>query len=255
MRLAFLLLIAFTATIQTDSGTMREQPTDPYGKAVLADQPVSYHRFNETTGTTAADATGRGHDAVYKGDIKLGEPSAYPALGMAALFDGKSTRVQIPSHADFKFGKGDFSIECWFSCRESLSTRGDILKYKGEGKDLGIFKPVGNNNLLTVARPGRQFQAQTDPFAVGVWHHVVYVRRAGVDMWYVDGAPSGTATGHNLNIDMNVDLLIGADHDGNPNDIVSAFVWNGLIDELAFYNQALTAQQIAKHYKAAQQKP
>jgi hypothetical protein len=224
-----------------------------YGEAVLKDNPIAYFHFDETAGEAAVDATGNGHDATYKGEIALGERAAFPGLGTAASFDGKASRVQIPRHETFRFGKKDFSIEFWFNCRETLSTRGDIFTFKGEGKDFGILKPVGNTNFIAIARPSRAFQAQTDPFSIGVWHHAVFARKAAVDRWYIDGAESGPSVGSEQAIDMNVDILIGMNHFGAPDRIDTKTAWNGLIDELAIYNSALTEDQVESHFQAAKQ--
>lgn len=226
---------------------------DPYGDAVLAHKPVAYFRFEEAGGEAAADASGNDHNGIYLGEIVHGERSAYPNLGTAALFGGAGSRMQIPRSAAFDFGKRDFSIEFWFNCLETLGGRGDIFTYKGAGKDFGIFKPAGNANLIAIARPYRAFQAQTDPFSIGIWHHAVYVRRAEVDRWYVDGVLSGTATGNRQAIDMNADIVIGMNHYGDLDRLDTRCAWNGLIDEVAIYGQALSQQQVEAHFQAARQ--
>lgn len=226
---------------------------ESYEREVLADRPIAYYRFNEAKGTVAVDATGNGRDGTYKGEVILDAPSAYSGLGKAAAFGGAKSHVHIPKHEAFKFGKGDFSVEFWLNCRETLATRGDILSYKGEGKDFAFFKPAGNTNLLSFADPGRPFSAQTDPLLLGVWHHAVYVRRANVDQWYIDGELSGTATRNVMVIDMNADVLIGANYSGVPENIDDLCLWNGLIDELAFYNVALSSDRIRAHFEAAKQ--
>jgi trimeric autotransporter adhesin len=224
-----------------------------YSETVLKDRPIAYFRFDETAGEAAADATGNGHDAVYKGDVTLGEPSAFPGLGAAALFGGKDGRVQVPRHKAFKFEKKDFTIEFWFNCKETLSTRGDLFTFKGKGKDFGVFKPVGNTNLIGITRPYRPFQAQTDPFSIGVWHHAAFVRKSAVDRWYLDGVASGPSVGNEQTIDMDADLLIGVNHYGDPNRLDTKTAWNGLIDEVAIYGAALTDRQIESHFKAAKE--
>jgi hypothetical protein len=249
----FASVAALVVGLAIPSVAARAEESNPYAAAVLADRPISFHRCDEAEGKYAEDATGNEHRGALK-NVKGGEPSAHPALGTCFVFNGKSSRVQIPAHSDYKVGKGDFSVEFWFNCHNPMNSRGEILKFKGEGKDFGILKPVGNSNFIAVARPDRPFQAQTDPFSIGVWHHAVYVRRGGVDHWYLDGSLTGTSTGNSLVMDMNADILIGADHHGDPNRVARDNCWNGLIDELAIYASALTAGQVEAHYKAAQVK-
>jgi hypothetical protein len=248
-RTVIAVLLAGGLSLLRATATFAE--SNPYAAAVLADRPISFHRFEETEGTIAVDATGNGHAGVLK-HVQGGDASAYPALGTAFSFNGKNSHVRIPADPAYKVGKGDFSVELWFNCHKTMKARGEVFKFKGEGKDFGFFKPHGNSNLITTARPTQPFQAQTDPFSLGVWHYAVYVRRSGVDHWYVDGLLSGTATGNSLVIDMNVDILIGADHFYGPNRIVSESMWKGLIDEVAIYPVALSAERVMAHFKSAQ---
>jgi hypothetical protein len=243
-----LLLIGFFLTACCGLATAEDTS---YRDAVLKDKPVAYFRLDETAGEAAIDATGNKHDATYKGEVVLGEKSAFPALGTAALFGGKGSRVQIPRHEAFKFGKQDFAIEFWFNCRETLSTRGDVFTFKGAGKDFGLLKPVGNTNLIAIARPSRAFQSQTDPFSIGVWHHAVFVRKAEIDRWYVDGVASGPSVGSDQALDMNVDILIGVNHFGDTAKIDEKTAWNGLVDEVAIYGAALNNKQVQAHFETA----
>lgn len=245
--------ILLTICLLTTIASAAIAEDNSYRDAVLKDKPIAYFRFDETADEAAIDATGNKHDAAYKGEVVLGEKSAFPALGTAVLFGGKGSRVQIPRHEAFKFSKKDFAIEFWFNCRETLSTRGDVFTFKGEGKDFGILKPVGNTNLITIARPSRAFQGQTDPFSTGVWHHAAFVRKAEIDRWYVDGTASGPSVGSDQSLDMNVDILIGMNHIGDPAKIDEKTAWNGLIDELAIYGAALGDKQVQAHFEAARE--
>lgn len=247
------VVVAMVACIALTQATMVNAEVNSYSAAVLKDNPISFHRFNEASGDIASDATGNGHTAKLF-DVQVGESSAYSKLGTAFNFNGTNSHVKIPADAAYKVGKGDFSVELWFNCQSSLKARNELFKYKGEGKDFGFFKPHGNGNIIATARPTQPFQAQTDPFSLGVWHHAVYVRRAGVDHWFIDSALSGTATGNSLVMDMNVDIVIGADHYYNPNRIVLDSIWRGQIDELAIYPTALSSERVRAHFDAAQDK-
>jgi hypothetical protein len=110
---------------------------------------------------------------------------------------------------------------------------------------------VGNANLLAYAKPGRAFQAQTDPVSSNVWHHAVYVRAENVDTWYIDGEISGTATGHVMPVDMNADILIGANHCGSSDLIDDYCLFNGSVDELAIYDFALSPERVQAHFRGA----
>ena len=64
-------------------------PLSAYAQAVLADDPVAYWRFDETSGVNARDFSGHGHDATYIGGVHLGAGGAIAGdSDTAATFDG-----------------------------------------------------------------------------------------------------------------------------------------------------------------------
>ena len=62
-------------------------------------------------------------------------------------------------------------------------------------------------------------------------------------MTYVNGNPSGAVDHPNSNLNNNKDFTIGADNEGT-------YIFPGMIDEVILYNRALSADEIASHYKA-----
>jgi MYXO-CTERM domain-containing protein len=64
-----------------------------YQTAVLANNPYLFYRQNETTGTTAADASGNAHPGAYTGAPTLGAPGAGGAASdAAASYDAANNR-------------------------------------------------------------------------------------------------------------------------------------------------------------------
>lgn len=82
---------------------------DPYWAHV-----VSLLHFNGTNGgTTFTDQTGKtwsrgGNTVTSTGQVKFGTAAGY--------FDGSVDYIATPSHADFNFGSGPFTVEGWFYC-------------------------------------------------------------------------------------------------------------------------------------------
>jgi hypothetical protein len=92
--------------------------------------------------------------------------------------------------------------------------------------------------------PDAFIQSQTD-ISDGNWHHIVCVRTLGVDKrMYVDGklesmGPTGSGTQAAYNY-----IGIGGITNGN--------YFNGCMQEVALYNYALTADQVAAHFLAGE---
>jgi hypothetical protein len=114
----------------------------------------------------------------------------------------------------------------------------------------------GNGDVLTMADDGTLFvQAQVGWGSVasfftqgkvndGAWHHVAYVynqAETGFIKIYIDGALSGeSATSVAWAWPPEQPLEFGASHDSYW------FTFDGQLDEIRFYNQALTAAQVAE---------
>ncbi len=221
----------------------------PYTDAVLANNPLAYFQFNETSGTVA-DNTGSlmaAADGTFGTGVTPNQASYDANLGTAYAFSGGAVRV--PDNAAFDVGTGPFSVEMWFNTNNDA--RGDLFTYKGGGGDFGIQSnsqgdPAGFDASVTAYFNAPNGTAGADK---GLWHHVVVTRgAASIFNLYIDGALASSGTdGDSWNIAN--DILIGSNHSGNPSNIAIAF--DGLIDEVAIYDTALSANDVANHFAAA----
>ena len=105
-----------------------------YQDEVLADNPVAYYRFEETSGTTANDASGNSNSGAYNNGVLLGQPSA-PALGNAARFDGVNDYVSTSRTVST-----DFTLELWINTTASSLTGSQA--YEGNGL---VWSDVGGS--------------------------------------------------------------------------------------------------------------
>ena len=220
--------------------------TPAYRDSVLADNPVGYWQLDETSGTTAADAAGTPQNGTFE-NCTLNQPGGALNLGTCASFNGSNSRVRVTANAVFELGNGSFSVEVWY--KTPVSTRGDIFNYKN-ANDFGIFA-----NASAAGSIGGWHNAYCPSITttLNVWHHVVFTRTGGVIRLYVDGVERGSAA-DTVSFSANADLFIGANHGGAPGYGI-AIPFNGLIDEVAVYNSALSAARVQAHFTAANQLP
>ncbi|MDD4082385.1 MAG: alkaline phosphatase family protein, partial [Sphaerochaetaceae bacterium] len=79
------------------------------------------------------------------------------------------------------------------------------------------------------------------------WHHVALVRDGTALTFYLDGVADGTRTMNTaLAIDPVTDFWIG--DEGSATHSVTSEGWNGKIDEFAYWDRNLSAQEIASYY-------
>lgn len=166
------------------------------------------------------------------------ETFTFTDINNALHFDGVNDYVQFSGFTG-RFGTGDFTVESWFKTN-SASQQGFIAKRS----------TCGNQNfwnLTTISGTvtfeiGPNYSAITTGSVapVGQWNHVAVTRSGTALKLYVNGvlAASGSATLSNIN-DSTVNLYFGR-------NICTYF--NGLLDEVRFWNVARSAAEIASNY-------
>jgi PKD repeat protein len=246
----------FATDTETTTLTVAEtEPPPPppvsYSATVLATPGLAhYWRFQEGSGSTSLSDSVGGTTATAGGGTTLGVTGALG--GTAAGFDGLDDFAQAPIDLS---GTSRLTVEFWlrwnaFADDDSLAMEltpnfnandGGLLIDPNAGQSFGVA--VGNSesrNNAFFARP-----------SAGVWHHYAFVLdttapAAQQIVPYVDGQPvafekgaSGTGAGAFANAPLYFMSRAG-------NGLFGA----GTLDEVALYDQPLSAAQIAQHFAA-----
>jgi hypothetical protein len=222
--------------------------TPSYKAAVLADAPVAYWRMDETSGATMVDQTSNGNNGVYQGRFTLGQPGALASdANTAVAFDGASGVASVPSSASLQVNK--VTIELWIKKRTESGSGVYVAKnFVGSGgAGSGWFQ------LLNSDYSGRlafRVTGDIDPvlvssttLALNTWYDVVATYDGTVAKLFINGTLDGTlpvVASPAQNADP---LYIGGRADG--------FFNNTLLDEVAIYPTALSADRIAAHWRIA----
>jgi hypothetical protein len=136
-----------------------------------------------------------------------------PKIGAsAAKFDGSSYLVS-PAHEDWKFGKGDFTVETWI--KPSQLEVGGIIG-AGDAGDSSL--PVGWKTSIeyggkiawydTTTGSASTVGRSVEALKLDQWQHVAFVRHNGILTIYIDGKV-GSEKAHSTNLNYDADLLIG----------------------------------------------
>lgn len=209
-----------------------------YSAAVLADAPAGYWRMGEKSGTTMSDATKNGNDGTYTGSVSLGQPGALggdPSTSVA--FDGHTAGATVPSSPSLKAQR--ITIELW------------IKKISESG--YGIYVAKDYFELLNNSYSGRlefRLTASPDPvlvsstaLALNTWYYVVATYDGSVASLYINGQLDGTHPGVATPAPIDGGVSIGRRFDG--------FFNNAVLQEVAVYPTALSADRIAAHWSVA----
>ncbi len=227
-----------------------------YTAAVRASRPVALWPLHGKAGSEnrrADDVSGNGHHGLYE------EGAAPRAPGTsAANFVGGRVKARVE-------GLGDsYSVELWFrndlpndarAVTGYLFSRGADLANGAPGDSLGIAgNVVDEPGCLFVFNGNARYEmvAGQTPVAPNTWNHVVLVRAGREVRIHLNGRKQPDARGEleityprgDTSAGKNPELIVGGRNDNFAN-------FRGIVDQVAVYDRALTAEEITRHYGAA----
>lgn len=192
-------------------------------------------RFDETSGTTAEDSSGNGHDGTLEGGFDFATASAAGMVGGALSFDGVDDIVNtgpVPI-------SGRFSMSAWVQPRNIEDQAGFAYKWNG-GERTFWFGQHANDGVMRFGVWPTLFQRGVNTPVVlenDTWYHVVATYDGHFPRIYVNGELSATGSDQNTMLKNKAgDLIIGRQNNANNFD--------GLIDDMRTYNYALTEDDI-----------
>ncbi|HMV87797.1 MAG TPA: putative Ig domain-containing protein [Blastocatellia bacterium] len=179
-------------------------------------------------------------------------------VGQAFSFDGLDDVVRVPHNPNLNAGTGDVTIDAWMKLSNLTFTDDKVMMAKASTNPADtpfpgyIFRWYGTKlQFIIDAELGGFVPSVQDKKVEATitrdtnWHHVAAVRRGLTMELFYDGALVATATHDSIEAgDNTADVGIG--------NAVGAIgnVFPGLIDELEFFNRALSAAEIAALFNA-----
>ena len=235
------LAVNDTFALNEDTLLVADSESSLWAVALQQAQPLHWWRFEETSGGTIRDEGTAHIDGTLGGGVSLDAPGL---VGRAAHFDGTGfVRIGQSSITS------DWTVETIASVELEQSRAQSILGEKRSLTGSGSATSIRLNQYDQTGMLGYTLYAVADwtssvPSPTQLAHVAFVGTSLGVD-FYVDGALAG-------HLDPAVPLSryvigVGNVEETSP-DTSDPMV--GLIDELAIYDRALTAQEIAQHYQA-----
>jgi hypothetical protein len=226
-------------------------PITGYAKVVMADDPVAYWRLDEPdASTTAVDAAGS-FDGTYTpgaGSITYGVATGIPHETDKAVSVNGKAQVQIPWALELN-PHGPFSAELWIEPL-ALSPGGDsidVATSEGSGPNGWLLYQQTDNSLVWVLFSENWNAAWLGAGPVveaNEWYHVVFTYDGTLFHSYFNGNPVAQQAYDAFVPNGDGWTSLGFRFDGN------GLGFNGAIDDVAFYNKALTPDQVQAHYNA-----
>ena len=219
---------AGSATIRATFGGFSANAT-----VTVAAGLVAAYGFNEGSGTTVTDSSGRGNN----GTISAATWTTAGHSGNALSFNGTNSWVTVNDAASLDLTNG-MTVEAWVKLTTVSNWRAVIIKETTGGLAYGLY---ANTNLN---RPDAVIHTSTDvnlygtaALAANTWTHLAATYDGANLRLYVNGAQvaSQAFTGNMPN--STSPLRIGGD------SVWGEFL-NGVIDDVRVYNRALSVTEI-----------
>ena len=230
-----------------DGAPSGEAGAGGYRALILDAGPVAYLRFGEAEGSVAKDERNAFAGTYPAGGVQQGEPGAIANdPDTAVTFDGTSA-ITMPPGLDF-VGQAPFSVELWVKqtkyeeygitldhIDETPPRNGWLLRF-GEA-EFALERWSNGATNGSVQRSGA-------PLPLGSYHHVVATFNGELIRLFLDGQPLPTEPLQGLS---SLEALGRAWSIGKQG-CCAGQSFHGSLDELAIYDRALTAPEIAKHH-------
>jgi RHS repeat-associated protein len=222
-----------------------------YTTRMTALAPAAWYRLGEASGTAATDSSGNAQTGTYGGTITYGSTtsptgnaSANTSITLAA-----TGNISVPSAVTNGTTK---TISAWFKTTSSgvIVSRESVASGTTPSSGWNPFLYIGTDGKLrALASPGT-INPITTSVAMndGDWHHAVLVMdgTAQTQTLYVDGNATGQLTGIVSASPTLAFGYIGTGYtSGWPSSNGGWMPFTGSIDDVAIWNTALTATQIA----------
>jgi len=237
----------------TDAG---RTPAPAVTKPVVAEpQPISpdpnrglvgWWKFDEISGKTAVDSSGRGRNGTLIGGLTFDNNSVEGRIEKALKFDSKTDYIEIPGYKGIT-GTRPRTVAAWIRTKRD---NGQILSWgRDEGGGMFIFGFIRGRIGVTPQGGYLYMNAKTHD---DKWHHVAAVVQDAelpnlhdnVKI-YKDGT---VAEIHDIGI---LDLW-PIDTPGDL-DVRIGKGYEGLIDDVRIYDRALSEEEITLLFKSEQQ--
>jgi hypothetical protein len=233
-----------------------------YAEAVLKSKPVAFWRLDEISGEVALDASGNNHDANLDGGFARYLPgpegNGFPDEGRAnhvTHLAGGRLRANVAKIRE------TYTIEFWFwngLPNDARPITGYLFALGGQndGRALGDHLGVGGTSVAG----GRLFFSDGNPhntlspgkmtIAVGRWNHVVLAREGDKFRVHLNGQADPDIAGQtNAPFSASSATMFFGGREDNADSL------EGKLADVALYDRALSADEVAGHYKAASVPP
>jgi hypothetical protein len=215
---------------------------------------TAYWKLDETSGQIFDDFIGANNASCAVGNCP---DFATGHIGGALDFNGTSDWLEVADNDSLDWASDDsFTIELWAKLGPNDCNSRNKVMIGRDNRPGGVHWWLGcavdskaaNFNLIDTSNEGKNVEGSTQ-INDNEWHHIVAIRDESLNQnrIYVDGVMEDSETyDYQAGFGATTTLGIGyMAYTGIPD-----YYYNGLLDEVAVYQRALTDVEITQHYDA-----
>ena len=201
---------------------------------------IAYWELNENGGTTVSDSM-----APYITGTTFGNPTWIPGVAGSGLRLSGSQFIDF-GRPSYLYLPEVLSLEAWVNLPDTSGLH-TIIMNAYNSINIQYYFGIQNGHLYFDRQAGSpgNYVASSGIITPGQWHHVVVVMHWGMrSVWfYIDGAEELVYPYNDAYTGPSGEVTVGADRaTGAPSFL------NGMIDEIAVYNDILDPTIIQEHY-------
>ena len=137
--------------------------------------------------------------------------------------------ISVPTAADFGFGTGVFTIECWIRPLSVATGSKPIFDFRTANSAQAVPFLHLDGNVIKYVVNGSDVITGTTTLLANTWYHVALSRSGGTTKLFLDGAQEGSDYADGTNYGTTNPITIGANVSGSP-------AFPGYIDEFRVSN-------------------
>ena len=202
--------------------------------ALSASGPVLAMGFDEASGATVADASGRGNE----GDVVGPAWATAGRFGAGLSFDGVDDRVVV-ADSDSLDVSSAFTVEAWVRPAAAVEWAPIVVKEGPAGRAYALFASGASPTSAVVGEAGA-LSLEGAQLPANEWSHVAMTYTGSVLELYVDGETVASTFGAG-----SVPITAGELSLGGTASVPGGF-FEGTLDELRIYPRALSPAEIAE---------
>lgn len=210
----------------------------PMNGQIAASKIVAYYGFN---GNVQDNSAGGGHNATNHGATLTTDRNGY--TNSAYYFDGKSNYMEMPNVASS--GNASRSISAWIKTSRLDTPMCFLSTGSGSLTTGGTFNLIYGYNQCKFGVMGffnDFYPSKGTSLNDGKWHHICVVFNGTSINTYVDGKLDNSGS-------MTYNTVSQVNFIGRSNDYRFYQYFKGAMDDVYFYNTALSALQVDSLFK------